>query len=100
MNLLRNMIPLDSECIKAAGWSDGRLAVRFPSGKVKFYEQPVTVFQRLMEESRTGSAGKFYNRHIKKLSGCCQSGESVRGSHLARPFFKILPRLFSSSFRS
>jgi KTSC domain len=65
--LLRNLVPINSSCVKAAGWSNGRLAIKFPSGKIKFFGPvPVTLWQELMAAE---SAGRFFNQRIKGQSG-------------------------------
>lgn len=60
--LSAKFIPLDSDCVKAAAWLNGRIAIRFPSGRVKFYSASVKTFQELMSAE---SAGAFYNQRLK-----------------------------------
>lgn len=60
--LTAKMIPLKSDCVKAAAWLDGRIAIKFPSGRVRFYRATVRTWQELMAAS---SAGAFYNANLK-----------------------------------
>lgn len=64
MMLLDNLIPLKSSYLHSAGYdADGnRLAIRFKSGLVRFYAQPVQTFQQLMAAS---SPGTFFNENIR-----------------------------------
>jgi KTSC domain len=82
--LLRNMVPVNSSCIAAAGYSaaDQRLAIRFKSGRLKFYSTPVRIFQELMEAT---SAGRYFNQRIKGKYGnhhTSQCGNRLRSDFL------------------
>lgn len=64
MMILKNLVPLKSSYLHSAGYdSKGkRLAIRFRSGLVRFYAQPVQIFQRLMAST---SPGTFFNEVIR-----------------------------------
>jgi hypothetical protein len=40
MRFLSNLVPLKSTYIRSAGWRDGRMAIRFKSGLVRFLRMP------------------------------------------------------------
>ena len=63
--ILQNLIPLKSSYLHSAGYDpDGhRLAIRFRSGLVRFYAEPVQKFQALMSAD---SPGRYFNLYISR----------------------------------
>ena len=85
MRFLSNLVTLKSSYIAAAGWRAGRMAIRFKSGLVRFYECPVTVWQELMAAP---SAGRYFNANIKhKFVDAGSKGNREKGSFASLPDF-------------
>lgn len=74
----------DSSVINAVQYIDDKkeMRIRFTSGKIyRYVEFPKDVFERLVNESKTGgSVGQFYNASIKRQFPAMECGSFVYGA--------------------
>jgi hypothetical protein len=83
VTLSEKFIPVDSNAIKAVAWlgrrgaTEGRIAIRFHSDRMRFYPATVQLWQRLMSAE---SIGRFYNAELKHRAANCsrESSQSTR----------------------